>query len=144
MQPHRILVTGADGFVGNFLLPMLQTAFPDAELLTPRFDVSEPAAVTEAVQTAKPDALIHLAAIAAPMDARRDPARAWQVNLFGTLNLARAVLDTAPEAVLLFASTADAYGASFRTGLPLDESAPLAPQNTYGATKAAATSPWAP
>jgi GDP-4-dehydro-6-deoxy-D-mannose reductase len=138
MQPRRILLTGADGFVGHFLRPALQQAFPDAALLAPGFDVTDAAAVATAVQAAQPDAVIHLAAIAAPMDARRDPARAWQVNLFGTLNLARALLDEAPEATLLFASTADAYGASFRSGLPLDETAPLAPQNTYGATKAAA------
>lgn len=138
MQPHRILLTGADGFVGHTLLPALRRAFPDAALLTPGFDVTDPATVTEAVKTAQPDAVIHLAAVAAPMDARRDPGRAWQVNLFGTLNVARALLDQAPDAVLLFASTADAYGASFRNGVPLDETAPLAPQNTYGATKAAA------
>ena len=39
---------------------------------------------------------------------------------------------------LLFISSADAYGASFQPGTPLDESAALAPMNVYGATKAAA------
>jgi GDP-4-dehydro-6-deoxy-D-mannose reductase len=138
MQPRRILLTGADGFVGHYLLPALRQAFPAADLLTPGFDVTDAAATVDAVTAAQPDALIHLAAVAAPMDARRDPGRAWQVNLFGTLNLARAVLDAAPGATLLFASTADAYGASFRSGAPVNEAAPLAPQNTYGATKAAA------
>jgi GDP-4-dehydro-6-deoxy-D-mannose reductase len=72
------------------------------------------------------------------MDARRDPGRAWQVNLMGTLNVARALLEVTPGGLLLFAGTADAYGSSFRSGMPVDETAPLAPQNTYGATKAAA------
>jgi nucleoside-diphosphate-sugar epimerase len=39
---------------------------------------------------------------------------------------------------LLFPSSADAYGASFKCGRALDERAPLAPMNVYGATKAAA------
>jgi GDP-4-dehydro-6-deoxy-D-mannose reductase len=39
---------------------------------------------------------------------------------------------------LIFASTADAYGASFREGAKLNEGAPLAPLNVYAATKAAA------
>jgi len=44
----------------------------------------------------------------------------------------------APACTLVFASTADAYGSSFRAGHPLDESAVLSPLNTYSATKAAA------
>ena len=138
MAPRRILLTGADGFVGRHLQAALHRAYPDAALLTPGFDVTDAAAVVAAVREARPDTVVHLAAVAAPTDARRDPERAWQVNLGGTLALARAVLSHAPDAMLLFAGTADAYGASFRPGLPLDESAALAPQNTYGATKAAA------
>ncbi len=90
------------------------------------------------VAEAQPDACIHLAAIAAPAAAHHDPDTAWRVNLHGTLNLARALLRAAPGCVLLFASSADAYGRSFAAGRPLDESAPLAPMTTYGATKAAA------
>ena len=134
----RILVTGAAGFVGGHLLPALRHAHPGAVLLTPAFDVVDAAATQTAIQDARPDAVIHLAAIAATTDARRDPDRAWRVNLGGTLVLARAILAHAPEATLLFAGSADAYGASFRPGLALDEQAPLAPLNTYGATKAAA------
>lgn len=136
--PDRILVTGAAGFVGRHLMPALAAAYPAATLLTPQFDVTDPAATDDALATHRPDAVVHLAAVAAPAEAHRDPAAAWNVNLHGTLNLARAVLAHAPGAVLLFAGSADAYGASFRAVAPLDEQAPLAPQNTYAATKAAA------
>jgi len=138
MDPRRILVTGATGFVGGHLLAALRDRFPQAEPIPAGFDVTDARAVADGVAEARPDAVVHLAAVAAPGDARRDPDRAWQVNLHGTLNLARAVLSAAPDCVLLFASSADAYGASFRAGRPLDEAAPLAPLNTYGATKAAA------
>jgi nucleoside-diphosphate-sugar epimerase len=40
--------------------------------------------------------------------------------------------------VLVHASSADIYGASFRVGRALDEGAATAPMNTYAATKAAA------
>jgi nucleoside-diphosphate-sugar epimerase len=90
------------------------------------------------VRQTRPDACIHLAAVSALSQARRDPDHAWQVNLHGTLNLASAVLAEAPGCVFLFVSSADAYGASFRAGRPLDESAPLAPMNPYAASKAAA------
>lgn len=138
MPPRRILVTGAGGFVGRHLLPALGAAFPDAALLTEPFDVTDPAAADAALQAARPDALVHLAAVAAIPAARLDPDRAWRVNLLGTLNVARAVLAHAPGCTLLFASSADLYGASFRAGTPLGEDALLAPLNTYAATKAAA------
>ena len=43
-----------------------------------------------------------------------------------------------PACQLLFVSSADAYGASFKGGQTLDESAPLAPVSVYAQTKAAA------
>ena len=136
--PGRILVTGAGGFVGRHLMPILATAFPGAALHAAAFDITDAAAVDAAIAAAPPDALVHLAAIAAIADARRDPDRAWRVNLGGTLNLARAVLAHAPGCKMVFSSSADIYGASFRSGRPLTEDALPAPLNAYAATKAAA------
>ena len=133
----RILVTGASGFVGGHLLPALRMTFPDADVTAAGFNVTETAVVQDAVQALQPDACIHLAAISAVPQAQADPDLAWQVNLGGTLTLARA-LTAVPGCTLLFASTAEAYGHSFMRGEPLDETAALAPMNTYGATKAAA------
>ena len=136
--PSRILVTGAAGFVGGHLVPMLRAAFPDAALFTPTTDITDAEAVARMVQDAAPDACIHLAAIAAIPAARTQPDHAWQVNLHGTLALAGAILRHAPACRLVFPSSADCYGGSFRSGMALDETAALAPRNTYAATKAAA------
>lgn len=138
MTFDRILLTGASGFVGQHLLRVLADRFPGAELLAPSFDLADPEAVAAMVAATRPDACIHLAAISAVPAARQDPDAAWKVNLLGTLALARALLAQAPRAPLLFAGSAEAYGASFRAGVPLDETAALAPGNTYAATKAAA------
>lgn len=137
-MPRRILVTGAGGFVGRHLLPALATAFPEAELFPAEADLCDPAAVDAEVALLEPDACVHLAAVSAIPAARGDPERAWRVNLHGTLALARALLVHAPAATLLYASSADIYGAAFRAGVPLDEAALPMPQNTYAATKAAA------
>ena len=138
MTLRTILVTGAPGFVGRALMPVLRQAFPHADIRDAAVDVTDPAAVTATIAEARPDALVHLAAVAAPGDARADPDRAWRVNLHGSLAIGRAIMAEAPACTMLFVSSADAYGASFRAGVPLDEGAALAPLGTYGATKAAA------
>jgi len=145
MTPRRILVTGASGFVASHLVPRLDRAFPDAELTlcgiepgVARLDVADTAAVDALVASVRPDACVHLAAIAAIPAARQDPDLAWRVNLHGTLAVARALLRYAPGCCFLFVSSADIYGRAFRSGKTIDESAVPAPLNTYGATKAAA------
>ena len=136
--PHRILITGASGFVGQHLTVSLSAAFPDATLLTPVFDLSDAAGVAAIIRAAAPDSCIHLAAISTIAQAQQDQDHAWRVNLHGTLHLAQAIQLRAPACLLVFASSAEAYGASFRHAAKLDESAPLAPLNLYAATKAAA------
>ena len=138
MTPRRILVTGSHGFVGQHLLPILANRFPEASLESAEFDITDRAAIFNAIRRSPPDICLHLAAISAVPAARQAPDRAWQVNLHGTLHLADALRAEAPDCVLVFASSADAYGGSFRSGMALTEDAPLAPLNIYGATKAAA------
>ncbi len=142
-MPRRILLTGASGFVAGHLIPQLRAAFPDADLTLcgeglVALDISDHAAVFDLVRRVRPEACIHLAAISAIGEARRDPERAWRVNLMGTLALAEALREVVPDCVMVFASSAEIYGASFKTGSALDEAAAAAPTNTYAATKAAA------
>jgi nucleoside-diphosphate-sugar epimerase len=143
MAPRRILVTGAGGFVARHLWPRLQARFPAAELVAMggagrKVELADPAAIAAFVAELAPDACIHLAGVTAVPAANADPDMAWRVNLLGTLSLARALAAANPEAVLLYASSAEVYGRSFAAGVPLDEAAVPAPMNTYAATKAAA------
>jgi GDP-4-dehydro-6-deoxy-D-mannose reductase len=138
VAPRNILVTGASGFVGRHLMTALAAAYPCATLLAPPIDVQDEGAVEAAVRAGEPDVCVHLAAMSAVAAAEQAPHDAWQVNLHGTLHLAWALWRHAPHCQMLFISSADAYGASFRAGLKLDESAPLVPMNRYAETKAAA------
>ncbi len=138
MLPRRVLITGASGFVGQHLVAALAQDHPDCDAIVSSFDVRDAAAVHSAVKAAAPDACVHLAGITTLGQAREDPDLAWQVNLHGTLNLARAVLAEAPACRFLYVSTSEVYGASFRGGVPVTELTPLAPMNTYAASKAAA------
>ncbi|HEY4253824.1 MAG TPA: GDP-mannose 4,6-dehydratase [Roseomonas sp.] len=151
IEPRRLLVTGASGFVGSHLRAALRGAFPQARLIaaahgdTTRdwdeavpLDLADAASCRACVATARPDAVVHLAALAAVADSFRSPMPVWQVNLLGTLALAEAVLATVPEAVFLHASSAEVYGLSFQADVPLAEDAALRPANPYAASKAAA------
>jgi GDP-4-dehydro-6-deoxy-D-mannose reductase len=136
--PGPVLITGAGGFVGRHVIAALAAASPQTEIIRSSADITDAGAVRTLIESARPATCLHLAAIAAIGVARAEPDRAWAVNLHGTLNLAAAIRDLAPACRLIFVSSADIYGASFRSGEPLDEQALLAPLNTYGATKAAA------
>ncbi|MHB1303503.1 MAG: GDP-mannose 4,6-dehydratase [Acidiphilium sp.] len=134
----RILLTGAGGFVGPHVRTACAVQFPEAEIVAGTADVTDISAVRAMVVGARPNAVVHLAGIASVPAARAEPERAFAVNLGGTLAVAHAMLEQAPEALLIFAGSAECYGASFRAGTALDETAALAPLNVYAASKAAA------
>jgi GDP-4-dehydro-6-deoxy-D-mannose reductase len=138
MKPRRIFLTGARGFVGGHMLARLGQSFPDAVVHSSAADITDRQAITSEISAARPDVCIHLAAISAIAEANRSSERAWHVNLHGTLSLAQAVREHVPECLLLYASSADAYGGAFKSGVAVDETVALAPLNTYAATKAAA------
>jgi len=149
---RRILVTGADGFVGRHLLPALRGAFPAATLVGASrgggpvpgadegcgLDLDRPADLADAVADARPDAVLHLAARSDVGQSFDDPTAVWRTNAMGTLVLGEAVRRVAPEAPFLLASSGEVYGLAFRAGGPVDEEAALSPANPYAASKAAA------
>jgi GDP-4-dehydro-6-deoxy-D-mannose reductase len=150
-NPSRILVTGADGFVGGYLLRTLKLAFPSSFLiacatapavsgadLTLPLDLMDPESIAGCLRAAKADAVVHLAAAAIVSESFNDPGRTWRVNVDGTLCLAQMLMRTAPETLLVYISSAETYGLTFQRGVALDEDAAFAPANPYAASKAAA------
>ena len=147
---HRILITGANGFVGTWLQTELKSRqsnhsidfFPVGyKAATGKsIDIRDYDQLVDLVDGYQPTAIVHLAAVAAPAEARNSPRLAWDINATGTMNMAYAAMEAAPNARFVFISSSETYGTSFNDfeGEPIGENVVLKPMNAYGASKAAA------
>lgn len=150
----KILVTGADGFIGSHLVEELVKdgydvrafvlynsfntwgwldAFPE-ELLKKidifTGDVRDPNAVRKAMDGM--DAVMHLAALIAIPYSYYAPDAYVDTNIKGTLNVLQAARDLNTERVLV-TSTSEVYGTA--QYVPIDEKHPYQGQSPYSATK---------
>jgi nucleoside-diphosphate-sugar epimerase len=139
----RVLITGANGFTGRWLGAQLTQAGYQVYGLTRepartsaeiQADLGDPLALRAALETTRPDYIVHLAAIT--FVPHSDGAEIYRVNLFGTLNLLDAILavELAPRKVLI-ASSANVYGNPAVE--VIDETVCPAPVNHYANSKLA-------
>ena len=157
MSQKKILVTGADGFIGSHLTEMLvrdgydvrafvmynssnswgwlDRAAPDVvgQFDVIAGDIRDPYGVAEAMKDV--DIVLHLAALIAIPFSYRFPDAYVQTNITGTLNVLQAARQFGTSRVVC-TSTSETYGtAQF---VPITEEHPLNAQSPYAATKVAA------
>ncbi len=150
----KILVTGADGFIGSHLTEELVKkgyrvrafvlynsfntwgwldTFPK-ELLSQieifQGDVRDPNGVKEAMKGM--DAVFHLAALIAIPFSYHSPDTYVDTNIKGTLNVLQAARELGTKRVLV-TSTSEVYGTA--QYVPIDEKHPFQGQSPYSATK---------
>ncbi len=151
---RKVLVTGADGFIGSHLVESLvrKGASVRAFVLYNSFntwgwldrcandvqgqfevfsgDVRDPYGVRTAVQQC--DTIFHLAALIAIPFSYHSPNTYVDTNVHGTLNVVQAARDLDVRRVL-HTSTSEVYGTACY--VPIDEAHPLQGQSPYSATK---------
>ena len=150
----KILITGAEGFIGSHLTELLvrdghsvrafvlYNSFNSwgwledcAAEVRDQFevilgDVRDPYSVYSAVRNC--DAVIHLAALIAIPYSYKSPHTYVDTNVKGTLNVLQAVRDLSVEK-MIHTSTSEVYGSA--QFVPITETHPLHGQSPYSATK---------
>lgn len=150
----KVLVTGADGFIGSHLTESLLEAgydvkafvyynsfnnwgwldtFPKEKLDKIEIfagDIRDPNGVREAMKGV--DMVFHLAALIAIPFSYHSPDSYVDTNIKGTLNVLQAARELGTERVLV-TSTSEVYGTA--QYVPIDEKHPYQGQSPYSATK---------
>lgn len=154
MKNKKVLVTGADGFIGSHLVEALlgegcrvkafvyynsfnswgwldtfsKDKLKDIEIFAG--DIRDPNGVREAVKGV--DMVFHLAALIGIPFSYHSPDSYIDTNIKGTLNVLQACRDYAIERVIV-TSTSEVYGTA--QYVPIDEKHPLQGQSPYSASK---------
>ena len=145
------LVTGAAGFVGAWLVRELRavgervvgaglsgTAPPPPEIDWVELDLLDAGALRAVLAERRPERIVHLAALARPALAARDPIAALRGNYRLLDGLLGAVRAGAPGARLLLVGSGEVYGYRPPGSAPHPETDPPDPHTLYAATRAAA------
>ena len=141
---RRALITGSQGFVGQYLRRELEeNGYTVLGLdLQPgegavQADLLNPAQLAEAIRQARPEAVFHLAGQA-------DVARSWQIprqtmemNAIGAINLMEAVRALGRPARLVMVGSSDQYGSLGTAGQCVTEELGMNPQTPYAVSKKA-------
>lgn len=147
----RVLVTGAEGFVGGRLVPRLVARGATviachapgmgtgarAPVEPIALDIRDRDAVEGVFRNAAPDAVVHLAGLADVADSWRRIDDYYRVNVEGAENVASAARALSETCRLVVASSAEVYGAVPEAELPACETRGLGPGSPYALTKAA-------
>lgn len=149
---EKILLTGATGFIGSRLIPLLTDRYEVTALhryVTGRYvlgenihsvfaDLKDTEGITNAVIETDPNYVIHLAAISPVAYSYTHPQEVTEVNYMGLINLAEACRQHCSDfKQFITAGTSEEYGNQPYT--PIKENAYLYPNSPYAVSKVAST-----
>ncbi|MBC7228972.1 MAG: GDP-mannose 4,6-dehydratase [Actinobacteria bacterium] len=147
----RVLITGADGFVGRHLAAYLvQEAGAGVlglDMRPPReggpwkacafevCDILDGRALFELVKGFRPHYVFHLAAQSSVRRSWEDPELTFRIALHGQANLIEALRVAGVEARVHVACSSEEYGKVSEDELPIRETHPLRPSSPYALSK---------
>jgi len=147
----KILVTGAGGFVGQHLVQKLvnqnfevyaasYTKHPElSELLDNDHilvgDLTDYQYAEQLIKTTQPTIIYHLAALSIVHTNVESAKRALENNLALQYNLLEAIKTHSPSTRLIAISSGNIYGRVKESELPIKETTPIRPLNSYAVSK---------
>jgi GDP-4-dehydro-6-deoxy-D-mannose reductase len=141
----RVLITGASGFAGSWLARACAEAGDDVIGVSRSgrsdagagiaLDLCDADAVRSVVRGTNPEVVYHLAALSSVGLSWQNPAETVNENVAMSVNMLEAVRLDAPTARVLWVSSCQVYGEPDQ--LPVQEGAPLRPENPYAVSKTA-------
>jgi len=145
---QTVLVTGGAGYIGSHtvralraadrpvvVLDSLELGTADAVIDAPLVvgDIADEALVEQVCRDHDVGSVVHFAAYKNVGESMTDPGKYFHNNVDGTVHLVEAVLRAGVEQ-MVFSSSCSVYGTP--PTVPVDESAPIAPESVYADTKA--------
>lgn len=150
----KVLITGINGFVGRHLAeyllahtdwqvagtvygPYQSIAHLRSRLELYPAELSRLPVVEFILDQARPDVIVHLAAMAITGQSWRDPAGTLTLNVGMQANLLQAVVNLKLNCRVLCICSSEEYGLVSPHDLPIDEETPFRPNNPYAVSKVA-------
>lgn len=154
----RILVTGVAGSGGSYFAEHVVQHHPEVEahglsrwhasttnnlaglagrITLHEADLQDFGSIFAVLREVRPDAIVHLAAMANVRASFTTPHAFMSNNVLGTTNLFEAVRLAELDPLVLLASTSEVYGQVDPRHVPIKEDAPFAPASPYAVSKAA-------
>ena len=132
----KLLVTGSTGMLGSSMIPILVKR--GYEVVTSNFlyshmDITDIEQVRKTAKLAQPDMILHLAAETDVDRCEREPTHAFQVNTWGTRNVALVCKEL--KIPMLYVSTIGVFSGEKKE--PYIETDEAIPANVYGVSKLA-------
>ena len=131
----RAVITGGRGFVGGHLARHLSDGGDEVGVIDREVDVTDRAALSAALEAARPDVVYHLAAMTSVAESWSRPAEFTRVNVLGTAHVLDADHEVSPEARVVLVRSSEVYGVVSPEELPLSETSPTRPANPYSTSK---------
>lgn len=148
----RILITGAGGFVGIYLIKELQKnpsndiygaiykSTTDISNLLPADhivsgDLTDFSFAQDLIKQTAPDVIYHLAAISVVSDDPSQTTKVMNTNSNLSFNILESTKLHAPHARFISICSANVYGLVNQSDLPINEAVPFRPLNAYAVSK---------
>ncbi len=128
----KLLVTGASGFLGSRIVNFYKDKYEVYAPTHKEMDITDEISVNRVLNQYRPDVVIHCAAISDVGLCEKEPEKAWNTNVNGSIHIAKASRQIHAKCILC--SSDQVYFGSLVEG-PHKEKEQLQPVNLYGIGK---------